>query len=261
METLIDAISGETLQKTIPKNRTYNSGLRGLLTIRNFSDVLEKHYARLIELEEEINELNNKATMAVEISCSPDLYLKWKASLKELNDSMFSVKQVINSFREKITSKDRSDTSALWASFDGHLDKLKINYKNLELLGSEILPENERANWAKDTVKYESIFIPSLVSYAGSCRVELRMIEKYTPDELNKINQLILDHIPKDFTITEADEYEKEYLDALVDFKQEFQKEKNHWDTFLDILAGGTHQSPEEHVMMQRWVDGEKGDL
>lgn len=35
----------------------------------------------------------------------------------------------------------------------------------------------------------------------------------------------------------------------------------NLWDTFLDILAGGVHQSPSEHVMMERWIEGEKRDL
>jgi hypothetical protein len=260
MKTLMDTRSNETLQEA-SKKKTYNSGLRALLTIRNFSDVLEKHYARLIQIEEDINELNNKTTAIVETHRSPDLYLKWKTCLKEFNDSMLSVNQVINSFREKITIRDRSDTSALWAEFDENLEKLKKNYKALELMGSEILSENEQTNWENDTRKYASIFIPSLISYTESCRVELRMIEKYTPEELDKINQLILVNIPKDFTLAEADEYEKDYLDALVDFKQEFQKEKNLWDTFLDILAGGTHQTPEEHVMMQRWLDGEKGGL
>ena len=261
METLNGTRTSETLPETSPVKRKYNSGLRALLTIRNFSDVLEKHYARLIQIEGDITELNNKTKATVETLCTPDLFLKWKATLKEFNDSMLCVNEVINSFREKITIRDRSDTSALWVAFDGQLDQLKKNYKTLELMGSEILPDNERINWVNDTRKYENILIPSLISYTESCRVELRMIEKYTPEEMNKINQLILDKIPKDFTLAEADEYEKDYLDALVDFKQEFQKEKNLWDTFLDILAGGTHQSPEEHVMMQRWVNGEKGDL
>jgi hypothetical protein len=260
MKTLIDNRSSEALLKT-PEKKTYNSGLRALLTIRNFSDVLEKHYARLIQIEEDINELNNKTYSIIENSCSPDSCLQWKAALKEFNDSVLSVNEVINSFREKITIRDRSDTSTLWTAFDGQLDKLKKSYKALELMGSEILPENEQIIWENDTRKYESIFISSLISYTESCRVELRMIEKYTPEELNKINQLILEHIPKDFTLAEADEYEKDYLDALVEFKQEFQKEKNLWDTFLDILAGGAHQTPEEHVMMKRWLDGEKGDL
>ena len=216
METLVDTRPSETLQATSPKKKTYNSGLRALLTIRNFSDVLEKHYARLLQIEEDINELNNKTKATVETHCSPDLCLKWQATLKEFNESMASTHQVINSFREKITIRDRSDTSALWTAFDEQLDKLKKNYKSLELVGSEILPENEQINWETDTRKYENLFITSLVSYTQSCRVELQMIEKYTPEELNKINQLILEHIPKDFTLAEADEYEKDYLDALV---------------------------------------------
>ena len=48
---------------------------------------------------------------------------------------------------------------------------------------------------------------------------------------------------------------------ALVNFKKEFKEEKNLWDRFLDILAGGTHQSPSERVMLERWIEGEKGDL
>jgi hypothetical protein len=260
METLIENQSGELLLQTTPK-KSYNSGLRALLTIRNFSDVLEKHYARLTQIEEEINELNNKTKATVEMHGTPELCLKWNTVLEEFSDSVRSVNQLINFFREKITIRDRSDTSTLWVEFDEKLDQLKKNYKALEIIGAEILPQNEQENWVNDTQKYESILIPSLNSYKESCRVELKMIEKYTPEELNKINQLILDKIPKDFTLAEADEYEKDYLDALVDFKQEFQKEKNLWDTFLDILAGGAHQSPEEHVMMKRWVDGEKSDL
>ena len=44
-------------------------------------------------------------------------------------------------------------------------------------------------------------------------------------------------------------------------FKKEFKEEKNLWDRFLDILAGGTHQPPSERVMLERWIEGEKGDL
>jgi len=89
----------------------------------------------------------------------------------------------------------------------------------------------------------------------------LQLIERYTPDELNKITQIIVDNIPLDFTYAEAVEYQHDYYKALVNLKKEFKEEKNLWDKFLDILAGGTHQSPSERVMMERWVDGEKGDL
>lgn len=72
---------------------------------------------------------------------------------------------------------------------------------------------------------------------------------------------MIVDQIPADFTYEEAVEYQNDYFKALVNFKKEFREEKNLWDKFLDILAGGTHQSPAERVMMERWLEGEKGSL
>jgi hypothetical protein len=89
----------------------------------------------------------------------------------------------------------------------------------------------------------------------------LQLIERYTPEELNAITQIIVNHIPLNFTYDEAVEYENDYYKALIDFKKEFQGEKNLWDKFLDILAGGTHQSPSERVMLERWIEGEKEGL
>jgi hypothetical protein len=94
-----------------------------------------------------------------------------------------------------------------------------------------------------------------------SCRVLLQMIERYTPEELNSITKIIVAKIPLDFSYEEAVEYQNDYYKALVNFKNEFKEEKNLWDKFLDILAGGTHQLPSERVMMERWLDGEKEDL
>ena len=54
--------------------------------------------------------------------------------------------------------------------------------------------------------------------------------------------------------------YKKDYFKALVNFKKEFKKDKNLWDKFLDILAGGTHQLPSEGAMMERWLDGEEAE-
>jgi len=67
--------------------------------------------------------------------------------------------------------------------------------------------------------------------------------------------------VPTDFTYEETVEYKNDYYQALVNFKAEFKEEKNLWDTFLDILAGGTHQSPAERVMMERWVEGDKEEM
>ncbi len=85
--------------------------------------------------------------------------------------------------------------------------------------------------------------------------------KEFTFLEIDQIATNILAQLPNNYTIEEVKKYEKDYLIALEDVKKEFSQKKNLWDNFLDILAGGTHQSVEERVMLNRWIEGEKGDL
>jgi hypothetical protein len=48
-----------------------------------------------------------------------------------------------------------------------------------------------------------------------------------------------------------------------INFQEEANKKDNLWDRFLNLLAGNLSfkQTPQERVMMMRWVNGEKGEL
>jgi hypothetical protein len=45
--------------------------------------------------------------------------------------------------------------------------------------------------------------------------------------------------------------------------KEDASKKANLWDRVLNIIAGAIpfEESPAERVMMQRWINGEKGAL
>jgi len=92
-------------------------------------------------------------------------------------------------------------------------------------------------------------------------RMAFEKNQKYTLQEIDEISNNILAHLPPDYSIEEIKEYEKDYLIALDEVKKEFSQKKNLWDEFLDILAGGTHQSAAERVMLSKWIEGEKGTL
>ena len=94
-----------------------------------------------------------------------------------------------------------------------------------------------------------------------SLRETLEKNKEYTSLEIDEIANNILAHLPADYSLEEIKEYKKDYLIALDDVKKEFSQKKNLWDNFLDILAGDTHQSASERVMLSRWIDGEKGNL
>ncbi|MBK8496552.1 MAG: hypothetical protein IPL50_17310 [Chitinophagaceae bacterium] len=54
----------------------------------------------------------------------------------------------------------------------------------------------------------------------------LQMIEKYSPDELNRITKIIVDQVPPDFTYEEAVVYQNDYYKALVNLKKNLKKRK-----------------------------------
>lgn len=257
---IIKAMGDET---SVLKSGTqsHNPGLRALLAVKNFTATLEMDYAKLLQFESDLEELNKRGLRMIEATASSEAIARWKVVLQEGNNAMTGINNTLTAAKEKIEQKEKDGYPELWKQLAAHLSALSDNSKNAGTIGLDLLPETEHPQWEAEFVKPETILVQSIVEHVYSCRVLMQMIERYTPDELNAITQIIVDKIPLDFSYEEAVEYQNDYYKALVNFKKEFKEEKNLWDTFLDILAGGTHQSPSERVMMERWLDGEKGDL
>lgn len=259
-EIIVKAIIEE---KTELKNGTnsHNPGLRALLAIKNFNTTLEKDYSELLQIENNLNELNKKGSSLIETSTSPEIAAQWNGILEKGIVAITGINDTLTSAKEKIKQKANEGYTELWKKLSLHLLALKENSKKTADIGFQLLPEPVHSQWEEDFVKTQNSILEKLVKHVVSCRVLLQMIERYTPEELNSITKIIVEKIPIDFSYQEAVEYQNDYYKALVNFKNEFKEEKNLWDKFLDILAGGTHQLPSERVMMERWLNGEKEDL
>jgi len=265
MEVLLnqnqDINANKVSQDDFFQEKTYNSGILALLSIRNFSQVLENDYVQLIALEKELDQMNKHAFNVIEMHAPAELQENWNAILVAVNANVIGLNTVLHTAGERASKITAADSNDLWEQFNFHLDALKKDYTQLKDSGVQILPETEHLQWNNEVLNVEASAFPKVVAHAELCRLKLQMLEKYTPEELVSINKMMLDHIPADFNFEEAYNYQKKYLEALVDFTKELQSEKNLWDKFLDVLAGGTHQPPSEHVMMKKWLDGEKGEL
>ncbi|MBL0358045.1 MAG: hypothetical protein IPP72_14755 [Chitinophagaceae bacterium] len=265
MDTLYEQIAveipGEGTNSSGSGNHSNNPGLRALLSIRNLSITLEKDYAELLQIEASLQEINKNALLIIETNCSPEAIESWLATAREVDSAITGLNETLNVAKEKLWKKEEHDLSGLWNQLALYLTLLKESCKKTVDAGFRLLPETSHPAWEKDFKQIEVPALQAVITHIESCRVLLQMIERYTPDELNKITKIIVDQIPLDFTYEEALLYQKDYYKALINFKKEFKEEKNLWDKFLDILAGGTHQSPSERVMLERWIEGEKGEL
>ncbi len=259
-QIIIKTMDEETSEKNIG-TKNINPGLRALLSIKKITATLENDYSGLLQIEGELDEAYKNGLHIIETNTSPVIAARWKAVLQEVYNAVKGIHETLTAVKEKRAQNDKDGFTDLWKELAVHLTVLKENSKNAANSGWSLLPEAIHPQWEMEFVTVETPLVESLVMHVGSCRVLLQMIERYTPDELNAITRMIATHIPVDFTYAEARHYQNDYNKALVNFKDEFKKEKNLWDKFLDILAGGTHQSPSERVMMERWVDGEEDNM
>ena len=241
--------------------KSNNAELRALLSIKKIAPALEKEYSGLLQIESVLDEAYKHALSIVESKTSPEIVTQWVTVSQKVQNAIIGINDTLKAAKEKISQKEKEGYSDLWDGLAIHLTALKKNSKIAATSGSKLLPEATHKQWEKEFVQIETPLVESLVIHADSCRLMMQMVENYTPDELNEINRMIAAHMPEDLSFKEAVDYQNDYNKALVNFKNEFKKEKNLWDRFLDILAGGTHQSPSERVMMERWVDGEEDNL
>ena len=242
-------------------NSSAISELKAVMSIKRFRQDLDRNLVKLEAAESKIKHLNKKTDDYASQTAVTASVKTWKPKLIRINDSIDAIKKILDDGKRKIEINDTSDNSGMWSEFDARMIRLEQELEDLPQIALDVFPKAECVAWQKEMRDSEGVFLPMVVAYANACRVELLMLEKYTPQELKKINELIQLKTPSDFSDEEAEKYAQDYKKAVADFLQEFDEDKNLWDRFLDILAGGTHQLPSEHVMLERWLMGEKGSL
>ena len=258
-QIILETKDNETVADSSPKSDPPE--LKALLAIKKFAAQLEEEYNELLKIESELDELHKDGLLIIEATAPPEAAAQWNAILQEMNKAIIGINDILTKAKENTAQKEKSNSLGLWELMTIHVTALEDNATNARNTALTLLPEAVHPQWEKEFVELETPLVESLVSRVESCKVLVQLIERYTPEELNEITKMIVDHIPVNFTYEEALKYQHDYYKVLVDYKKEFKEEKNLWDRFLDILAGGTHQSPSERVMLERWIDGEKGAL
>lgn len=201
-----------------------------------------------------------KASSLIEKYTSVNAKEEWKYEMNNYTENLKQLKMIMNSAISKINNKKSNSLVEDWNNYPQYSDGIKSNLTNLKNIGKAVLPENKIQDWNFIWTEI-SVCNKKIQNEAEASRIQLKMIEEYSPEEVDDLVNSILKHIPSKFTIDEANKYTDEYMKAFEDIKKEACQKKNIWDKFLDILAGGSQQTPAQRVMMQRWVDGEKGEL
>lgn len=242
------------------ENKDFNPTIEAVVSIRHFAIAASNNWSSMKALGGVLRTDIEEATAKVNTYASEATRLKWADELKKYNEGRQQLQKIMSSTISKIKEKSTQKLSEEWDGYPEHVAKIEGNYATLKNLGLGSLPENEKENW--ENIWYDIIDTHRRIkNEAEACSIQLRLIENHEPEEIDELTDTILKHIPLKYSQEEAHKYSDEYIQAYEAIKKEASQKKNLWDKFLDLLAGGTQQTPAQRVMMQRWVNGEKGDL
>lgn len=239
---------------------TQSPKLTAIVSIRNLVLGLSNDWKELKSLGADIDESIHH-TSTTFINKAPVLaHERWLIETSKVEKNVQSLKEIMNRVVESINHKKSDGLAELWNKNKEFATNILESLNVLNELGKTYLPSDLQSNWTESWNVIFDKFV-AIQHLAEGSSLHLSMIDEFAPEEVDELTDTILRNMPKRYTMEEALQYEKEYMEAYEELKKEATQKKNLWDRFLDILAGGVQQSPAERVMMQRWVNGEKGEL
>lgn len=181
----------------------------------------------------------------------------WVREKNEIKSNITHITKLLETMYERLQNKDTNGLSSFWKEGKNYADITKVKFSEMGKMGEVVFVADDLEQW-KEIWKNIKESVGELFDIAETIYTKLSMIEKLRPEEIDELTKDIVKHIPLDYSLEEAVKYEKEYMQAYNELKEEASKKKNLWDKFLDILAGGIQETPAHRVMLRRWMNGEE---
>lgn len=236
----------------------YNPQLRTLLSIKDFGTGLENYKDKVQESTQRLVQTYENGTVILEAEGNRDYQKEWSEYLNEVRVHANQLNQYLTIAKERSEQSHDFPFKELWKEFEDRLKMLKESSQKFENTGAKALTAEKKEKWGNEFEVFESDIEPEIVRYGKGVKLILQFMVRYTPQELEKIAQIIEETTPKGATAKEEKDYEAAFLRYLRQYQKEFEKKDNLWDTIMEILAGGVHPSPSERVMLQKWMNGEE---
>lgn len=237
-----------------------NPVLHAVVSIRHLVDGLNNNWQHMQSAGQSLERITGTTSDVIKSNASEESWLNWKGQLDKYQTDVQALRSIMDSIRQQIQQRKAAGLKQTWETYHSHSDQMPGHFNALETLGRDLIPDRSRADWKSIWAVARKLH-GQIEHEAEGASLQLAMIESFDPKEVDELTDMVLKHLPTDYSIEEADQYEAEFVRAYEALKQEASQKKNLWDRFLDLLAGGIHQSPAERVMMQRWINGEKGGL
>jgi predicted GTPase len=240
---------------------TVNPELRTAIKLRHLADALSDNWEQLSTIGSRVKRSLAEASAYMKANGDEANQKQYEAIEKIMAGEISGLENMLTQAGEKLKSNS-IDASLNWSAVQTHLDRVAQQFEKLQALPATGFTKGTAVDW-KDIWNVVGSNLDAVRGICTSAYLKARMLADLSTIEMDELSATIVKHIPKSYSITEADKYATEYMQAMAQIKAESSAKTNLWDRFLNILAGVVpfEQNPAERVMMQRWIDGERGEL
>ncbi|MBT9484347.1 hypothetical protein [Sediminibacterium sp.] len=241
---------------------TINNSLETLIKLRHLSESLNSNWDSLNSAKLNVNQLLDEANSIIKLfgtDIGKTRYQEDKNSIDLLKDK---IESQLSYFKNAIDSQTSDDSSVMYREFLSNADSIALLFTNIGKYPDDHFTGMNNVDWFGVWAVIQSN-IYTIQGIAHSAFIQLQMFEKFNKQEIDLLSKEIIKYIPKSYHINDAIQYKQEYMTALAQMEEEANKKDNLWDRLLNLLAGNVpfKQTPQERVMMMRWLNGEKGEL
>ena len=241
---------------------TNNKNLETLIKLRHLSEGLNSNWEALNTAKVKVAHLLDEANNIVKMFGSDLGKSKFQEDVNLIASLRDKIESQLAYFKNKIESQSSSDSSEIYKDFLSNTESVSSIFTKIGKYPDDYFSGMNSADWFGVWAVIQSN-IYTVQGIGHSAFVQLQMFEIFSKQEIDDLTKEIIKYIPKSYHIEDAIQYKQEYMTALDQMEEEANKKDNLWDRFLNLLAGNIpfKQTPQERVMMMRWVNGEKGEL
>ena len=239
-----------------------NNHLHSLIKLRHLKNASQNNWEMLSNTKQMVSAIISDAKQVIENNGKDLAITKFTNDSKTLTGFIDEIQESLNEFGQFIKNGNSINTKQSFEKFNKTLEKTKDLFNTIASYPDSDFNDLDNNEWRE--IWYVILSNLSIVQGVGeSAFIKCLMIENFNNTEVDSLTNEIVRHIPQSFNLLEADKYKQEYMKAVKQMEEESNAKDNLWDRFLNVLAGGVpfKQTPEERVMMMRWLDGEKGEL
>ena len=239
-----------------------NNQIHSLIKLRHLKKASQNNWAILNNTQEMVNRIISEAQFLVDSYGNSDAKAHYLSDSELLDSNIAKIQESLNDFQQFIQGSKLIDLENSFQRFNATLEETTQHFDSIASYPESYFDGIMANEWSEIWEVIKSNM--SIVQGVGeSAYIKSLMIANFSKSEVDELTREVVTHMPESFNLLEADKYKEEYFQAVKEIEQESNAKDNLWDRFLNVLAGNVpfKQSPQERVMMRRWLDGDRGQL